>query len=218
MAASSLSFTEAYEMCTKMHKSMIFVNRDELWHSGRWRRARGGRAAAGDVLKDTDRAALGMQVTRLSQHSARGKARREAPKGPRSGQAPTARPAPARTRGPAPARNAPVCLPSRRPGEARSHRVKGPCQRTHRTVSGPLMRCDSPEGGRWDGRQHQSMPNQPRCQPNTLLLASPPGEGSRPQYARPARTDPQRGRPRAYFTYSATTRGGHDPTRKIPIE
>ena len=45
-----------------------------------------------------------------------------------------------------------ACLPSRRPGEARSHRVKGPARSTPCTKTGPLTRCDSPEGGRREGR------------------------------------------------------------------
>ncbi len=70
-----------------------------------------------------------------------------------------------------------ACLPSRRPGEARSHRVTGPAQ-AHRCQSdGPLTRCDSPEGGRREGRH--THPCQISHLPNRVPSRRP---------ARPART------------------------------
>ena len=70
-----------------------------------------------------------------------------------------------------------ACLPSRRPGEARSHRVKGPARSTPCTKTGPLTRCDSPQGGRREGRH--THPCQASTSPNRkgpLPEISPSGE------------------------------------------
>ena len=76
---------------------------------------------------------------------------REAPKRPRSGQ--RARP------GASPQSSRLPAIPStwRSPITP----CQGPCTTTPSKTRGPLTRCDSPEGGRWDGRQHQPLPKHP---------------------------------------------------------
>jgi hypothetical protein len=67
-------------------------------------------------------------------------------------------------------------VPSRRPGVARSRRVKGApaSQPAYWAGSAPLTRCDSPCGGRRDGTL--SPTNRSRTAVPTILLACPSGE------------------------------------------
>ncbi|GAB1516408.1 hypothetical protein JCM33774_84530 [Actinophytocola sp. KF-1] len=66
-----------------------------------------------------------------------------------------------------------------KPDHAVSRGPGSPTQPRAQTARAPLTRCDSPPGGRRDGRQttqQQSLPNQPRARPAAIPETSPSGE------------------------------------------